>query len=117
MCIRDSTYLVDQLGRFQKEDVLVRAADAVAEVVGTKDVAIYKVSNADYARLLVSVSYTHLDVYKRQAARSAPYSVEASPQMYSMPSSAFCSHHLSLIHIVRLCLAAVCERHLHGGCE
>ena len=50
------TYLVDQLGRFQKEDVLVRAADAVAEVVGTKDVAIYKVSNADYARLLVSTT-------------------------------------------------------------
>lgn len=46
----------EKLGKFQRGNIMIQAAETLAELLDTKDVAIYKVSNRDYSRLLISTS-------------------------------------------------------------
>ena len=48
--------IVDRLENFGSEDTLIRATEVLQDLMGTKDVAIYRTSNADYARLMISAT-------------------------------------------------------------
>lgn len=63
------TNIVDRLGKLHKGDVLIHAEEVLCEVLGTEDIAIYKVSNGDYCRLLVSKTKL-----SRQFGKSLKYS-------------------------------------------
>ena len=78
--------IVSELDQYGPEEVLFYAAHVLSHLMDTPDAAIYTVVNGDYARLFSftsdtakkmgnsikytdmkePVSYTHLDVYKRQ---------------------------------------------------
>lgn len=63
------TNIVDRLGKLHKGDVLIHAENVLSEVLDTEDIAIYKVSNGDYCRLLVSKTEK-----SRQLGKSLKYS-------------------------------------------
>ncbi len=46
----------EKIGKFQRGNVMVQAAEILTDVLRTEDVAIYKVSNRDYCRLLISTT-------------------------------------------------------------
>ena len=74
MCIRDSAYTYRKQGEFalqnKPEPVLTHAGDAVV-------------------RVTMSVSYTHLDVYKRQAQLSAEVQQKRLPPGQGEPPVRF----------------------------
>ncbi len=60
--------ITSELDRYSPEEVLFYAAETVGRLMGTKDVAIYLVSNASYARLFSSTSEK-----ARSLGNSIPY--------------------------------------------
>lgn len=61
--------LTESLEQLNAGEAMFKAADVLAEVLETNDVAIYKVSNSDYCRLLVSTTET-----AKQLGKSLKYS-------------------------------------------
>lgn len=61
--------LTESLEQLNAGEAMFRAADVLAEVLETNDVAIYKISNSDYCRLLVSTTET-----AQQLGKSLKYS-------------------------------------------
>ena len=74
MCIRDSSYAVVDGDIYFRENSIMRKADLSATATG-------RIKGMVELRTIVPVSYTHLDVYKRQPVRTVttiPYIIRTS---------------------------------------
>lgn len=49
-------HIGEKIGKFKRGNIMVQAAEILTDVLRTEDVAIYKVSNRDYCRLLISTT-------------------------------------------------------------
>ena len=112
MCIRDRPYTVQhvaELAKQGKKNIAVIAPAFSADCIetleeingeiresflhaGGEEFTYIPCLNDDSAHITAPVSYTHLDVYKRQAMNNSPNSVIARSSVRSLMARQTCGH-------------------------